>query len=169
MKNFPRSRRVSPAPASIARLALIRLRAMADPTKAAGVQAYFKEKVKSFGVATPELRRLAGELFHLVKKVWTIKEALALCKQLLPRPELEAKSVAILVFERFKNEIHPRLLPVIKGWLEKNFLDNWASVDILCASSVGTLIAGHPELAEELKDGLSIQTAGLSAPRLFLL
>ena len=138
-------------PRQVARLALARLRKMSDPVKAAGAQAYFKDTVKCFGVAAPDLRSLAGELFASVKGAWTLDEAVELCRLLLPRPELEAKAVAILVFERFKKDFHPGLLPVVKGWLEKDWLDNWASVDVFCAASLGALIARHPEVADELK------------------
>jgi 3-methyladenine DNA glycosylase AlkD len=138
-------------PRQVARLALARLRKMSDPIKAAGAQAYFKDTVKCFGVAAPVLRSLAGELFASVKGAWTLDDAVELCRLLLPRPELEAKAVAILVFERFKKDFHPGLLPVVKGWLEKDWLDNWASVDVFCTASMGALIARHPEVADELK------------------
>ena len=55
-----------PSAKAVARTALARLRGLADPVKAAGVQRYFKDTVKAYGVATPAVRGLATDLFRSV-------------------------------------------------------------------------------------------------------
>ena len=49
-------------PQAIAGQALKKLRAQADPERARQVQRYFKETVRSFGVASPAVRAIAAEL-----------------------------------------------------------------------------------------------------------
>jgi 3-methyladenine DNA glycosylase AlkD len=138
-------------PQAIARQALGKLRAQADPERARQVQKYFKETVRSFGVASPLVRTLAAELYLTIKKVWQIEQALQLCAILFPRPELEAKSIAALILARYKKEFPPELFTKIKDWLANDYLDNWASVDIFCPEVMGTLLLRYPELVKEIK------------------
>jgi len=39
----------------------------------------------------------------------------------------------------------------VKGWLAADYLDNWASVDVLCPDAVGALIVTYPELVKDIK------------------
>ena len=138
-------------PQAIARQALKKLTAMADPEKARQVQKYFKETVRSFGVASPMVRVLAAELYLSIKKEWSISQAVQLCAILFPRPELEAKGVAALILARYKKEFPPELFVQVKKWLAKNYLNNWASVDIFCPEIMGALLLRYPELVREIK------------------
>jgi 3-methyladenine DNA glycosylase AlkD len=138
-------------PAAVASAARSRLRAIGDARKAAEVQRYFKETVRSFGVASPEVRNLARELHDSVKKGWTIEDAVALANLLFRRPELEAKSVAALVLLRYQKDFSPSLFQNTHDWLEQNLLNNWASVDIFCPQALGALLGRHPELLAEIE------------------
>jgi 3-methyladenine DNA glycosylase AlkD len=138
-------------PQAIARQALEKLRAQADPERAHQVQKYFKETVRSFGVTSPIVRAMAAELYISLKKEWGFVQALQLCAILFPRPELEAKSIAALILGRYKKEFPPELFAQIKDWLAKDYLDNWASVDIFCPEVMGTLLLRYPELVKEIK------------------
>ncbi len=139
------------SPAAAASWALRRLRDAADPTRAAGVQRYFKETVRSFGVPSPQVRELAREIHALVQKDWRLGDAAALCARLFPRPELEAKGVAALVLLRFHREFDRPLFAAIQGWLEKGYLANWASVDTLCPQALAVLLARFPDLSPKLE------------------
>lgn len=138
-------------PTAVAREALTMLRARADPRRARGVQAYFKESVRAFGVSAPQLREVAAQLHRQVKREWTVEDAIALCDRLLPRPELEAKGVAILMLHRFRKTYPEALFEKTRGWLLANRLDNWASVDSLCPEVIGALIEAHPPLLVRLE------------------
>ena len=138
-------------PQAIARQALEKLNAQADPEKARQVQKYFKETVRSFGVTSPMIRAIAAELYLAIKKEWSIAQALHLCAILFPRPELEAKGIAALILARYKKEFPPQLFGQVKEWLEQNYLANWASVDIFCPEVMGTLLLRYPELVKEIK------------------
>lgn len=138
-------------PASAAAWTLRRLRAAADPARAAGVQRYFKETVRSFGVPTPQVRDLAREFHSRVRKDWRLEDAIAFCDRLFPKPELEAKGVAALVLLRFHREFDRPLFAAILGWLEKGYLANWASVDTLCPQALAVLLDRFPGLLPELE------------------
>jgi len=133
-------------PDHVAAEALRRLAAMADSERARQVQRYFKETVRSFGVSSPKVRELARDLYEAVRGSWTVADAIALCEQLLPRPELEAKSVGTLLLLRFHRDFSRPLFATIHGWLAKDRLDNWASVDTFCPQALATLLARFPEL-----------------------
>lgn len=140
-----------PSPRAVARAALARLRGLADPVKAAGVQRYFKDTVKAYGIAAPGVRGLATDLYQSVKATWTFDEAVALCDILFAEPELEAKSIGALVLARFKREYPPSFVPTVKRWLAADLLDNWASVDVFCTDAMGAFLAASPGHAETIK------------------
>jgi 3-methyladenine DNA glycosylase AlkD len=139
-----------PTPEAVAREALSLLRARADPRRARGVQAYFKESVRAFGVTAPQARTIAAQIHGRVKGEWSVKDVIRLCNLLLPRPELEAKGVAILLLHRYRKTYPKALFATTHAWLRRNRLDNWASVDGLCPEVIGALLDAHPELLGRL-------------------
>ncbi len=141
----------APSPETVARDALAQLRATADPVRARGAERYFKETIRAFGVRGPEVREIAAGIWRRVKKEWTVADAVRLCDRLLPRPELEAKGVAILVLHRFRKAYPRALFETIHGWLAADLLANWASVDALCPEVVGSLVTTHPPLLRLLE------------------
>jgi 3-methyladenine DNA glycosylase AlkD len=139
------------SPAAIAGRALERLASMADPERARQVQKYFKETVRSFGVTSPQVRTLAREFYDLVKKDWAIEDAVRLCDLLFPRPELEAKAVAALILARYQKSFPRSLFQTVHSWLKRDYLNNWASVDIFCPQVLGVLLVKHPDLLVEVE------------------
>jgi 3-methyladenine DNA glycosylase AlkD len=138
-------------PAAIAATALGRLAAQADAEKARQVQKYFRETVRSFGVSSPQVRILAKELYELIKKNWAVQDAICLCDLLFPCPELEAKGVAALILTRYQKAFSRSLFRTVHGWLAKDYLDNWASVDVFCPQVLGTMLAKYPDLLAEIE------------------
>lgn len=127
------------------------LRTEADPVKAAGAARYFKGRVAVYGVSAPRVRAVAADLHRAVKGRWTVRDAVELCEILFPKPELESKGVAGLVLSRFRKEFSESLFDRIKIWLEKNYLDNWASVDVFCTDVLGFLVETYPRLEKEIR------------------
>lgn len=138
-------------PTAIAREVLALLRTRADPRRARGVQAYFKESVRAFGVTAPQLREVAAQIHRRVSPEWTVEDAIALCELLLPRPELEAKGVAILLLRRYRRTYPPALFEKTHRWLRADYLDSWASVDALCPEVIGALLDAHPGRLAQLE------------------
>jgi len=138
-------------PKDIARKARAALRAKADPVRARGAERYFKDTVKCYGVAAPEVHALVSELHGLVKADWTVYEAIALCDLLFADPELEAKSVGALILVRFKKSYPPALFDRVRSWLAADRLANWASVDVLCPAAMGAFLERYPAYVEKIK------------------
>jgi 3-methyladenine DNA glycosylase AlkD len=140
------------SPSVIARRAVRRLRAEADPVRAAGASRYFKYTVRVFGVTAPQVRALAAELYRSVKARWTVREAVRLCDLLFAEPELESKAVGALVLARFKKDFPRSLFAQAKAWLAADRLANWASVDVFCTESLGALLEKYPDLVGAIRE-----------------
>jgi 3-methyladenine DNA glycosylase AlkD len=136
---------------TVASMALHRLENLADTEKARQVERYFKEAVRSYGVSAPVVRSLAKEIHEATRREWTIAEAVDLCERLLPRPELEAKSVAALVLLRRQKEYTRPLFRAIHKWLANDYFNNWAAVDVFCPQALGALLARYPELLPRIE------------------
>jgi 3-methyladenine DNA glycosylase AlkD len=140
-----------PTPEDIARKAVARLKSQADPEKAVQAQRYFKEAIFSFGLTADDSRDLAREMYLLVKDGWSLKEAVELCEILLPNKHVEAKALATMILLRFHEDFGPPVFGLIKTWLARDYLDNWASVDLLCPDGLGGLLERYPDLIPKIK------------------
>lgn len=139
------------SPESIARKAERMLEKKADPRRAAGARKYFKERVTFYGLTSDEVRKIARELFEQVRTEWNLQQAIELCEILLRNEFFEARSVGTLMFLKFNREFDPSIFALVKKWLERNWLDNWAAVDSLCPDCLGPLLEKHPGLADEVE------------------
>ncbi len=140
-----------PTPQDVAQEVREMLSAKADPVRARGAERYFKETVKCYGVAAPEIHAMVSALYARVRDDWTADDAIALCDILFDDPELEAKAVAALVLGRFKSTFPPGLFSKAKAWLASDRLANWASVDVFCTDSMGAFLESHPAFVEKIK------------------
>jgi 3-methyladenine DNA glycosylase AlkD len=138
-------------PLAVAREVRRALAAKADPLRARGAERYFKGTVKCYGVAAPEIRALASELYARIRGDWTVDEAIGFCDILFADPELEAKAVGSLVLGRFKTSFPPRLFSKAKAWLAADLLDNWASVDGFCTDAMSAFLERYPAYVEKIK------------------
>jgi 3-methyladenine DNA glycosylase AlkD len=139
------------SPQQVAREVRQALAAKADPVRACGAERYFKEAVKCYGVAAPEIHALDRDLYARVKTDWTADDAIALCDILFDDPELEAKATAALILGRFKETFPRKLFAKIKEWLSTDRLASWASVDVLCPDSMGAFLQRYPAYVGKIK------------------
>jgi 3-methyladenine DNA glycosylase AlkD len=138
-------------PIDIAREARRALAAKADPVKARGVERYFKEQVKAYGVAAADIHALAADLYAKVKADWTYDDAVELCDILFADPELEAKGIGGLIIARFKKSYPPAFFVKVKSWLAADRLANWASVDVFCSDAMAAFLERYPAYVERIK------------------
>lgn len=138
-------------PDELARQGKAGLKAKADPKKAAGARKYFKETVEFYGVASPEVRSIAADLYATIRTEWTADDAVRYCEIMFREPELEAKGLGALVMIRYKKVLPKSLFERIKKWLAADLLNNWASVDVFCPEAVGSLLVRYPELVEKIR------------------
>jgi 3-methyladenine DNA glycosylase AlkD len=128
-----------------------RLQALANPVRAQGAQRYFKETVLVLGIATPDMRELAQELFQKIRSEWGVDEAAEFCGIMLANPFHEVKGLGILTFERYRKDFPRSTFATIKEWLLADCCNSWALVDVLCPTSVGALLEKYPDLIKEIK------------------
>ena len=135
-------------PHTAVREAIAVLEREADRSVAHQALRFFKpgDRVSVIGVKTPRVRRLVGDLYRRVKSEWSYFEALGFCDQMIARRQLEAKMFGCFLLGRFSREFEPSLLGKVKAWLRKELCDNWAAVDMLCASVTSPLLELHPAL-----------------------
>ncbi len=141
------------SPESLAREVKSWLEKHRNPKIAAQTRNYFKDydEVRFFGIATPEIRAFGAELWERVEGEWTLDDAVRLAELMLPDPYHEMKGLAVLILLRFKKEFPVELFGTIKGWLEKDYCNSWAAVDILCPDAMARLLTRYPALVEKIK------------------
>ena len=125
-----------------------RLRAMADPAGEAGVQRFFKDRVKSLGIRTPVLRKLSQGYVREHRGTLGLDEALAIGDRLIRCELLEEKAMAFLLAERFAGRLRPVHVVVFDRWIDD--ADNWATIDGICSTSLGKIILRHGPPMDEL-------------------
>jgi 3-methyladenine DNA glycosylase AlkD len=128
------------------------LRRQGSARRAAGMRAYFKrdETVRFFGVAAPEIRRIARETWLTRRHVWSVRDATRCCDLLIRQPELEGKSVGVLVLERWHREFPRSLLRRARGWLGAGHCASWAAVDLVAPTLLTPLIVRYPEMERQV-------------------
>jgi 3-methyladenine DNA glycosylase AlkD len=140
-----------PAPDEVAREIRRALAAKADPVRARGAERYFKEAMKCYGVAAPDVHALVRDLHARLKDAWTADDAIALCDILFDDAEHEAKAAAALILARFKATFPTRLFSKAKSWLASDRLPSWAAVDVFCPDSMGAFLEARPAYVEKIK------------------
>jgi len=141
-----------PPPRRIVADSLRRLKDRGAPVKAAGAQRYFKEKASFLGISAPEMRELGREVYEKVRPEWGIKEAAEFCSLMLQNRYHEVRALGILVFERYRKVFPKSVFWTIESWLEADYCDTWALVDVLCPNSMGALIEKYPDLVGATMD-----------------
>jgi 3-methyladenine DNA glycosylase AlkD len=131
------------------RQAIASLRRGASARRAASARRYFKryETVAVFGVATPAVRRIAGDIARSRRNAWDVQAAIAFCDAMLRRPELEAKAVGLLVLGRWHGSYPRSLAGTARAWLAGGTCATWAAVDLLAPEVLKPLVERFPDLA----------------------
>ena len=135
----------------LARQGRARLKAKADPVKAAGARTYFKEAAEFYGVAAPDVRAIASDLYATIRNEWSVDDAIRYCDLMFREPELEAKALGALVLTRYKKVLPRSVFGRTKAWLAADLLDNWASVDTFCPEALGAVLVRYPDLVERIR------------------
>jgi 3-methyladenine DNA glycosylase AlkD len=140
----------APDPERQAREAVAALRRLGNPARAAGARAYFKkyERVEFFGVASPDVRRLARGIRRGTDD-WALRDAIRFVDVLMEQPQLEAKGLGLCVLGFFRNAFDTSLIATSKRWLASSCHD-WASTDTLCGEVLGPLLIDRAHLVAKL-------------------
>jgi 3-methyladenine DNA glycosylase AlkD len=147
----PEKARVTPARAAAE--ARRELKRLARPAGNFDASRYFRGGVDLgfYNVGTDRMRALSRSIHAANRHAWSVHDAVAFADALIVDRHLEAKSVGIELMARYRRDFTPRLLPVWKRWLSKNYSANWATTDAICGSLIGPLLVRHPELGARMR------------------
>ncbi len=141
-----------PSPSATARRAIAKLVAAGSARRAAGMRRYFRayDDVHFHGVALLTVRRIARDIWTAERHRWDVRTAAAFTDRLVRAPELETKSVGILVLGRWSAAFPRGLLATVRRWLADGHLATWAAVDLVASTVLTPLVRQYPTLAPRL-------------------
>ena len=113
-------------------------------------QHFFKEEIKSYGIATPVVTKIAKKHFTEVKSK-TKKEIFELCDTLWQSGYIEESFIACHWSYSVRKNYSPDDIKVFEKWI-KNYVSNWASCDTLCNHTVGEFLEMYPIKISVLKE-----------------
>ena len=125
------------------------LRALSSPAAEASERRFFKHPIKSRGVPTPLVRRLARRYFKEVGKgdkaqVWSA------CEELLLSGYNQDATAAIQWASTMAELWEIGDFSVFEHWLE-SYLDNWAKVDDFCLHIANPMLRRYPRLGVSIR------------------
>ncbi len=121
----------------------------ADEKTRESAKRFFKEEVKTYGVKSNQLRKVAKEYY---KKAGPIEKAelFRLCEELWESGYLEESFIACEWSYLARKSFEPDDFRVYESWLNR-FVDNWASCDTFCNHTIGGFIEKYPDYLSDLK------------------
>jgi 3-methyladenine DNA glycosylase AlkD len=112
-------------------------------------QNFFKEQIKSYGVKTAVVGKIAKENFKVIKDK-SKPEIFSLCEKLWQSGYTEESFIACDWSYFIRKDYEPEDFKIFQKWVS-DYVSNWASCDTLCNHTVGALVEMYPKLLSELK------------------
>jgi 3-methyladenine DNA glycosylase AlkD len=112
-------------------------------------QAFFKEKVRFYGVRSAAVGTIGREHFRHIRKLGK-NDIFTLCEELLKSGYFEESMIAFAWAERLHAAFEEKDFAVLEGWL-KAHVNNWAACDTLCNHAIGSFIETFPGYIKTLK------------------
>lgn len=122
---------------------------IADEQVKKNSQRFFKERVKTYGIKTWTVEKIAKRHWLDVEPLKK-KEILVLCEELFASGYQEESFVASTWLPKMVKQFEPKDLKIFERWVDK-YVDNWAKCDTFCNHTVGDFIMKFPEKISELK------------------
>jgi len=124
------------------------LRSGGSPEHAEGVQWFFKEKVKSHGWYTAELRRVAVRFRRQIEKELGLDFLVQVADNLFAGSILEEKIFAVFLLETLTDKLSDAEFRLFEAWLSR--LSSWADNDGLVHYLIAPMIAAKPTRAAKV-------------------
>ncbi|MGA8270566.1 MAG: DNA alkylation repair protein [Candidatus Sulfotelmatobacter sp.] len=115
---------------------------------AEGVQWFFKDKIKSHGWYTADLRRAAVKFRRELKKDQGLDFLVEVGDRLFSGPVLEEKIAAVFLLEKLDTEFGDREFTLFESWLER--ISSWSDHDALVHDLIAPMIAAKPARAKKV-------------------
>lgn len=113
---------------------------------AAGVQWYFKEKIKSHGWRTADLRRAIRSSRREILRAHDFNFLVDVADRLFCGAVLEEKVAAVFLLEQLDGQCGDREFRLFEGWLDR--ISSWADHDGLVHDLIAPMIAAEPKRAQ---------------------
>jgi 3-methyladenine DNA glycosylase AlkD len=107
-----------------------------------------EQRLDSYGVASPELKRIAQSI-HGQVKAWPVAERDGFCADLWKGGTNEEGALVCYVYKRFAKTCGAREFRMFAGWLG-GYVKNWGHTDGLSLWLLGASIANDPPLIGNL-------------------
>ncbi len=125
------------------------LKSTTDEKTQKSFQRFFKEQVKSYGVKTETVGKIAKKYWSRVKTL--DKGAIfAMCEELYRSDYTEEAFIVAFWLPNYIDKLEPGDLATFKVWIER-YINNWAKCDGFCNHTVGDLIEKYPQIIGEVK------------------
>jgi 3-methyladenine DNA glycosylase AlkD len=106
------------------------------------------QRIESYGVASPDLKRIAQSAYASVKK-WPAAERDRFCTELWAGGTNEEGALVCYVYKRFGKTCGAREFRLFTAWLDR-YVKNWGHTDGLSLWLLGASIANEPVLIAKL-------------------
>jgi len=106
------------------------------------------ERVDPYGVAAPEIQRVAREIYPRIK-TWPASERDRFCTALWKSGKNEEGGLVCYLYRRFAKQCGEREFLLFTRWLDR-YVHNWGHADGLSLWLLGASIANDPGLIGEL-------------------
>lgn len=125
-------------------------RRLGKPKVRESIDRFFKpdQRVHSYGVASPVVKRVAQEVYRQVK-AWPVADRDSLCEELWRSGMNEEGALVCYVCRRFAKHCGAREFRVFTRWLDR-YVTNWGHTDGLSLWLLGASIANEPTLVSKL-------------------
>lgn len=122
----------------------------ADDETRASSNRFFKEEIKTHGLKTAAVKKIARD--HYKKMSGKSKQKIfVLCEELLSSDYMEEAFIAFEWSYYLKKQYEPEDFVVFERWVGE-YVNNWAKCDILCNHTIGTFIDMYPQFIDSLKE-----------------
>jgi 3-methyladenine DNA glycosylase AlkD len=129
----------NPTPAELAAQIRQTLKNGGSPEHATGVQWFFKDKVKSHGWYTADLRGAARSFRREMRKEFGLDFVVNVADELFSGTVLEEKVAAVFLLEKLDPEFGDREFRLFESWLDR--ITSWADHDALVHDLIAPMVA----------------------------
>jgi 3-methyladenine DNA glycosylase AlkD len=121
----------------------------ADAKTKASFQRFFKERVKCYGVKTPQVGKIAATFWKEAKRLEK-KEIFAICEEFYKSDFTEEAFIVAMWLPHLIQQFTGADFKIFEAWIKK-YINNWAKCDGFCNHTVGDFIEKYPEYTKNLK------------------
>jgi 3-methyladenine DNA glycosylase AlkD len=115
---------------------------------AAGVQLFFKQKIKSHGWYTADLRRAVRRCRREILREHDFDFLLGVADELFRGSVLEEKVAAVFLLEKMDAQFRDREFQMFEGWLDR--IASWVDHDALVHSLIAPMVSANPATVNDV-------------------